>query len=243
MKNLLNKIHLGDCMEFMKQLPDKCVDLVLTDPPYGGGSEDYKTRSRYGSHWKKYKNGDALKAAFPTGGDGAKKYEKEIEAWDVAPTRDVFEELFRVSKNQIIWGGNYFTLPPTRCFNVWRKLTISDDFSMAMCEYAWTSFNGNAKFWEYLPRDSARLHPTQKPVDLIMRQLEEYAKHGMVIFDPFSGSGTTAIACHKLGLDFICVERDPDYHAASVARLEKEREQGQLNLFPAQKAEQGRLFE
>lgn len=227
MKDLLNQIHLGDCLEFMKQLPDKCIDLVLTEPPYGKGNAEYDTRLRYGGRWDKYKNGKALSR---TGGSWAKKYEKKISDWDVAPTKEVFSELFRVSKNQIIWGGNYFELPPTRCFNVWRKLTISEKFTMAMCEYAWTSFNANAKLWEYTPQDAYRFHPTQKPVDLIMRQLEEYAKPGMVIFDPFSGSGTTAIACHNLGLDFICVERDPDYHAASVARLNKHREQMLLPL-------------
>lgn len=243
MKDLLNKIHLGDCLEFMKQLPDKCIDVVLTDPPYGHGGdsqtegrfgnkgsrfEKYRPVSRTGGRTLRYENGEKLVAR--TDGTGAERYEKKIASWDKAPAQEVFDELFRVSKSQIIWGGNYFNLPPTRCFNVWRKLTISEKFTMAMCEYAWTSFNDNAKFWEYMPQDSCRFHPTQKPVDLIMRQLEEYAEPGMVIFDPFSGSGTTAIACHNLGLDFICVERDPDYHAASVARLNKHREQMLLPL-------------
>lgn len=218
MKDLLNKIHLGDCLEFMKQLPDGCIDLVLTDPPYGGSV------CRTGGRTLRYESGERLRC-LRTRGTWAEKYGKKVASWDEAPAQEVFDELFRVSKEQIIWGGNYFNLPPTRCFNVWRKLTISEKFTMAMCEYAWTSFNDNAKFWEYMPQDSCRFHPTQKPVDLIMRQLEEYAKPGMVIFDPFSGSGTTAIACHNLGLDFICVERDPDYHAASVARLNKHREQ------------------
>lgn len=223
MKDLLNKIHLGDCLEFMKQLPDKCIDLVLTDPPYGGSV------CRTGGRTSRYESGERLQVSR-TGGTWAEKYGKKVAEWDKAPAQEVFDELFRVSKHQIIWGGNYFNLPPTRCFNIWRKLTISEKFTMAMCEYAWTSFNDNAKFWEYMPQDSCRFHPTQKPVDLIMRQLEEYAEPGMVIFDPFSGSGTIAIACHNLGLDFICVERDPDYYAASVARLNKHREQMLLPL-------------
>ena len=92
---------------------------------------------------------------------------KKIIGWDVAPGEEYFKELFRVSKNQIIWGGNYFSLPPTRCFLVWRKLTISESFTMAMAEYAWTSFNGNAKVFECAPQGASkdpRFHPTQKPV-------------------------------------------------------------------------------
>jgi site-specific DNA-methyltransferase (adenine-specific) len=101
---------------------------------------------------------------------------------------------------------------------------------MAMCEYAWCSFNSNAKFFEYAPQDPARFHPTQKPVALIARQIEEYTEPGSLILDPFSGSGTTAIACHNLGRRFICIEKDPDYHAASVKRLEEEMRQMKLPL-------------
>ena len=239
MQNLINKIHLGDCMDILRSLPDKCIDLVLTDPPYGKGNAEYDTSLRNGGWWNKYKNGKALsrtggrtaryengeKLISRTGGTWAEKYEKKISDWDVAPSDEVFAEIFRVSKHQIIWGGNYFNLPPTRCFNVWRKLTISERFSMAMCEYAWCSFNSNAKFWEFAPQDPDRFHPTQKPVELIARQIEEYAPEAALILDPFSGSGTTAIAAHRLGRRFICVERDPDYHAASVARLKEERQQ------------------
>lgn len=92
---------------------------------------------------------------------------------------------------------------------------------MAMAEYAWTSFNDNAKLWEFAPQDPERFHPTQKPVGLIMKQLELYSKPGDIILDPFSGSGTTAVACHKLGRHFICVEKDPVYHEASVKRIEE----------------------
>jgi site-specific DNA-methyltransferase (adenine-specific) len=238
MKEWLNRIILGDCLEVMRTMPDKCVDLVLTDPPYGHGG-DSQTEGRFGNKGSRF---EKYRPVSRTSGTWAERYEKKIASWDKSPTQEVFDELFRVSKHQIIWGGNYFNLPPTRCFNVWRKLTISEKFTMAMCEYAWTSFNDNAKFWEYMPQDSCRFHPTQKPVDLIMRQLEEYAEPGMVIFDPFSGSGTTAIACHKLGLDFICCERDAEYHAASVARLEKERAQGRLELFAQPKWEQASLL-
>jgi site-specific DNA-methyltransferase (adenine-specific) len=155
-------------------------------------------------------------------------FDNDIRHWDFAPSKEVFDEIFRVSKNQIIWGGNYFNLPPTRCFNVWKKLTISEKFSMAMCEYAWTSFNENAKIFEFAPQDKNRFHPTQKPVDLIAKQLNLYSKEGDLVLDCFSGSGTTAIACHRLKRRFICIEKDPEYWAASVKRLEEEQSQGVL---------------
>ena len=100
---------------------------------------------------------------------------------------------------------------------------------MAMAEYAWVSFNKNAKLWEFAPQDSNRFHPTQKPVMLIEKQLLEYSKEGDLILDPFSGSGTTAIACHNLKRRFICIEKDKEYWQKSCERLE--REQRQLTLF------------
>lgn len=223
---LKNTIVCADCMDVLRTLPDKCIDLVLTDPPYGMGGEkqDDGRFGNKGSRFEKYRK------VSRTGGTWAQKYEKKISDWDKAPAEEVFAEIFRVSKNQIIWGGNYFNLPPTRCFNIWRKLTISEQFTMAMCEYAWCSFNSNAKFFEFAPQDPARFHPTQKPVALIMRQLEEYSKPDDLILDPFSGSGTTAIACHNLGRNFLCIEKDHDYHAASVARLKEHQKQLLLDL-------------
>ena len=171
-----------------------------------------------------------------TGGTWAAKYTRsgegdtDISYWDVAPSAEVFSEMFRVSKNQLIWGGNYFALPPTRCFNVWKKLTISEKFTMAMAEYCWASFNANAKIWEFAPQDPARFHPTQKPVALFCRQLEEYTKPGDLVLDCFSGSGTTAIACHRTGRRFICIERDKVYWRKSCERLENERKQMTFNL-------------
>ena len=200
-----DRIICADCMDILRTLPDKCIDLVLTDPPYGG-------------------------SVCRTGGTWAEKYGKKVSSWDEAPAQEVFDELFRVSKNQIIWGGNYFDLPPTRCFNVWRKLTISEAFTMAMCEYCWTSFDSNAKFWEYMPQGSERFHPTQKPVPLIMRQLEEYATPDMLILDPFAGSGTTAIACHNLGMRCISIERDEAYCQQANERLRAHKQQMLLPL-------------
>lgn len=201
-------------------------------PSVWGGVEWLKaSRSRFGGRFDKYE----IKATR-SGGTWSKKYQKgtlteeqDIRHWDIAPDKEVFDEIFRVSKNQIIWGGNYFNLPPTRCFNVWRKLSISENFSMAMCEYAWVSFNDNAKLWEFAPQDKMRFHPTQKPVKLIENQLRLYSKENDLILDCFSGSGTTAVACHNLKRRFICIEKDYDYWKASVERLENA--QAQLKLF------------
>ena len=154
---------------------------------------------------------------------------KKIIAWDVAPEQEYFEELFRVSRNQIIWGGNYFSLPPTRCFLIWRKLTISESFSMAMAEYAWTSFNSNAKVFECAPQDSSRFHPTQKPVALYEWIFKLYAKDGMKILDTHLGSGSSRIAAYNRGLDFVGYEIDKFYFDKQEERFE--RHSAQQNLF------------
>lgn len=172
-----------------------------------------------------------------TGGTWSAKYQihtggifkKDIRHWDVAPSKEYFNELARVSKNQIIWGGNYFELPPTRCFLVWRKLTISENFSMAMAEYAWTSFNDNAKVYECAPQDKARFHPTQKPVSLYTWIFSRYAKPGDKILDTHLGSGSSRIAAYDAGLDFVGCEIDPDYFAAQEARWQAHV--AQISLF------------
>lgn len=240
------KIFNEDCMVAMKQMPDKCFDLAIVDPPYGGGvtppSEDasinmntlqgggntawaQKDRSRFGGRFDKYN----IKATR-TGGGWAKKLDNDskIKHWDVAPSEEYFNELSRVSKNQIIWGGNYFLLPPTRCFLVWRKLTISEKFTMAMCEYAWTSFNDNAKFIEIAPQDSQRFHPTQKPVKLYHWILKNYAKSGDKILDTHGGSCSSAISCYDMGFDATIYEIDKDYYSSAIERLERHKKQQTL---------------
>lgn len=231
-RDWIGKILHADAREVLAALPDKAVDVLLTDPPYGmpgreagpppQGSGVASKRGRFGnknSRFEKYRK---------MAGAGHWKYGDEMTAWDVAPGPEVFREMFRVSKEQIIWGGNYFELPATRCFNVWRKLTISEGFSMAMCEYAWTSYKTNAKWWEFAPQDAERFHPTQKPLALICRQLEEYTKPGDLVLDCYSGSGTVAVACHMLGRRFIAVEKNAIYWEKSVARLEAVQAQGLL---------------
>ena len=154
-----------DCMVGMERYPDKYFDLAIVDPPYGAGGADWneEKNSRFGGRFDKYKRAER------TCGASAGKYGKKIIGWDQAPDEEYFQELFRVSKEQIIWGGNYFQLPVNRNFIIWRKLSISDQFSMAMEEYAWTSIQGNAKVWEGAPQGAAknpRIHPTQKPIIL-----------------------------------------------------------------------------
>lgn len=152
---------------------------------------------------------------------------KKIIAWDVAPGQEYFDELFRVSRNQIIWGGNYFNLPPTRCFIVWRKLSISENFSMAMAEYAWTSFKTNAKVFECAPQGKKgdRFHPTQKPIELYEWLIEKYAQPGDIILDTHVGSASSLIACHRKNHKYVGFEIDEEYYRMAKERLEAEEAQ------------------
>ena len=129
----------GDCMEYMARFPDGFFDLAIVDPPYGdggGGQWDKAKNGRFGGHFTKYK--------IESHKDTKNGRNSDIRHWDTAPGENYFSELFRMSKNAIIWGGNYFGLPPNRNFIIWRKLKMSEKFSMAMAEYAWTNIPGNA---------------------------------------------------------------------------------------------------
>lgn len=222
MKPNLN-LKCCDCMELMAKYPDNHFDLAIVDPPYGGGGDKtIEGGKRFGGNFKKYK-------VSRDGGSWSKKYNKKILNWDYAPDQLYFDELFRVSKNQIIWGGNYFSLPPNRCFLIWRKLTISENFSMAMAEYAWSSFNQNSKWIELAPQDTNRFHPTQKPVKLYSWILQNYAKEGDKILDTHLGSGSIAIACHDLKYDLTGCEIDKDYFSSMLERVKIH--QSQLSLF------------
>lgn len=206
MDKYINKMINADCLDILRELPDKCIDLVLTDPPYGIGD--------------KFKGGKNSKM---------NKFNRVVDkGWDNAPSKEYFDEIFRISKNQIIFGGNYFNLPPTRCFLIWDK-QISFDFSLAMAEYAWTSFDKVAKIYRMISEKQNRIHETQKPLKLIQMILNDYSNENELILDCFSGSGTTAVACHNLKRRFICIEKDEDYYKASVERLKEA--QSQLKLF------------
>ena len=198
----------GDCMEYMKTMPDKCVELAICDPPYGIGITDSGRLGRY--------NANALR-------------------WDDAvPSKSYFDELFRISKNQIIWGGNYFYLPPTRGFIIWDKKQ-PQGVSFASCEFAWTSFDTSAKTFYLSPMnmDEMRIHPTQKPIALYKWLLTNYARPGDKILDTHVGSASSLIACHQLGFQYWGFELDPDYYQAASERLERAKAQvSMLDIAP-----------
>jgi len=196
----ISKVYNIDCMEYMKNIPDKYFDLAIVDPPYGIGINNNIGRRK---------------------GDKHSPYKKVI--WDnSSPDQNYFDELFRVSKNQIIWGGNYFQLPPTKCFIVWRKPQISEGVSFSMLEYAWTSFNKTSKEWIGLSNEKDRIHPTQKPIALYAWLLNRYAKQGDKILDTHLGSGSSRIAAYKLGFDFVGCELDKEYFDAMCKRFNNE---------------------
>lgn len=234
----LNKLYNCCCMEGMAHFPDKYFELAIVDPPYGVGSVTYMPRTRvqaFGGALDKYEITIATLDANQRKNmkvsvehhqsTGIRKFGDE----NISPPPEYFKELFRVSKNQIIWGGNYFLLPPSRGFIVWRKTTVSESFSMAMCEYAWASFNTNSKWFEGAPQGNGqRFHPTQKPVALYEFCLRHFAKPGDKILDTHAGSASSMIAAYGMGHDYIGFEIDPDYYAAASKRVAEVMAQGRL---------------
>lgn len=177
-----------------------------------------------------HKLGNAGKWSNQNGRDLGREVLKKIITWDVAPSKEYFTELFRVTRNQIIWGGNYFDLPPTRCFLIWRKTNVPEDFSMAMAEYAWTSLNANAKVFDFSAVGQVgRFHPTQKPVELYKWILNRYSQPGDKILDTHCGSASSLIACHELGRQYVGFEIDREYYTKAKARLEEA--EAQQNIF------------
>lgn len=223
-----------DCMVGMREYPDKYFELAIVDPPYGDG-QGGSGADRFGGRFDRYKADEVNRggAVSRTGGTWAAKYAKKIIAWDVAPPQEYFDELLRVSRNQIIFGGNYFLLPPTRCFVVYRKTNIPlKGFSMAPVEYAWTSFNRNACMIEASTQGTTaepRFHLTQKPVALYEELLERFAKPGDKILDTHVGSGSSLIACYNLGFDVTGFEIDEEYFRKAQDRLNDEM--AQIRMF------------
>jgi site-specific DNA-methyltransferase (adenine-specific) len=190
-----------DNMELMARYPDNYFDLAIVDPPYGIGISSNPVRQK---HTKK-------------------KWDNQI------PLETYFDELFRVSKNQIIWGGNYFDLPATQGFFIWDKKQ-PHDFSLAMCEYAWSSIQKPAKMWSLsIHKEQNKIHPTQKPVELYKWILENNAKENDKILDTHLGSGSIAIACHDYGFDLTACELDKEYFDKAMQRINNHT--NQLNLF------------
>jgi site-specific DNA-methyltransferase (adenine-specific) len=225
----------------MRRYPDKHFDLAIVDPPYGdcGGAHDHHSYANNvgsltnGKH-KSYARLEHIphrRTEKSTAYSWAKKYSMGIEhTWDVAPEADYFKELFRLAPKVIVWGGNYFSdkLPPSRNFVIWKKLTISENFTMAMAEYAWTNIPGNAKIIEAAPQNRERFHPTQKPVEVYKKLLQWYSKPGDTILDTHLGSGSIAIACIDMGCDLTACEIDTFYYDSAMRRITKYQTQKEL---------------
>ena len=212
-RGALSTVYLMDCIEGMKQFPDKFFDLAVVDPPYGldlpnmnmGAGKSKKASKIQNRKWK------------------PKDWDKET------PTEEYFAELFRVSKNQIIWGGNYFHLPPCKNYIIWDK-KIPEGLSFADCELAWTSFDKAPKMFRYSAYldKASKFHPTQKPIKLYEWIYQHYTKEGNLILDTHLGSQSSRIAANNARLDFVGFEIDREYFDTGNKRFENVVSQGVL---------------
>jgi len=204
-EKVCSTVYLEDCMTGMKRYPDKWFDLAIVDPPYGigmdGGNVGYKGFNNFEK----------------------KNWDKEI------PSEEYFEELFRVSKSQVIFGGNYFGLPPTRCYLVWDKGEGFYNRTFAECELAWTSFDANTVKIKHDPLAKGdykgKIHPCQKPVIIYKWILQKFAKEGMKILDTHLGSQSSRIAADELGFDFTGFEIDKEYFDFGEKRFKQYKQQ------------------
>lgn len=202
--NLYNE----DCLQAMKAMQDKQFDLAIVDPPYGLGKRTTDGGSKRNTQTK---------------------FMEDIRRtnWDDStPTKEYFDELKRVSKNQIVWGGNYFELHSYRTFIVWDKMTYVP--TMSQVEMAVTSFDSPARLVKINSNQSDRIHPTQKPVKLYQWLLNEYAETGDKILDTHLGSGSIAVACWDMGFDLTAYEIDKEYYDKACKRFEQHSQQMQL---------------
>ena len=221
--NVTDKITITneDNMLLMARYPDKYFDLEIVDPPYGINIQ----KMNYTQSTK--------------GGIAKRNDYSNITDWDSnVPNKEYFNELFRISKNQIIWGGNYFELPLTKSWIVWDKKTeekYSNDF--ADCEMAWSSFDKPAKVVRYLwsgmlqpnmKDKQKRIHPTEKPYQLYKWILDKYAKPNDKILDTHLGSGSIAIACHDYGFELTACELDKEYYDKAIQRIKNHVSQQKL---------------
>lgn len=206
-------LYLGDCLEILPTLGP--VDAVVTDPPYGIGINKSNRLSVSRGH----------------GG----------ETWDDQPIdRARLDALIGLAPRHVIWGGNYFDLPPTRCVLVWDKVNDGRDF--ADLEMAWTDIDSVARIFRMRPMnmDGGKLHPTQKPVELMKWCIEK--TDAKSVCDPFMGSGTTGVACAKLGRKFVGIEIEPKYFDIACRRIEDAYKQGDMFIEKPKPAEQTKLF-
>lgn len=220
----ISEVFNIDCLKYMKNVSDKYFELAIVDPSYGINSPNMNMGGNRGY----ISTAERLRKGRLNSGGGKLKdraLQKMPIKWDYnTPSHRYFKELLRVSKNQIIWGGNYFKLPPSRCIVVWDKKQPWENFSQV--ELAWTSFDYPAKIISIGNRgganDKLKIHPTQKPVDLYAYLLKTFAKKGDKIFDSHLGSGSSRIAAFKLGFDFYGCEIDKEYFASANERFENE---------------------
>jgi site-specific DNA-methyltransferase (adenine-specific) len=229
-------------MEAMKQFPDNAFDLAVVDPPYGINADKFSNCAGLKDHGKGQSTAQKLKAKGRLNSGSGKLKNRVLNqsdcSWDSAPpSREYFNELFRVSKNQIIWGGNYFDLPPTRGIIVWDKMQPWENFSQV--ELAWTSFDRPAALFKYCNAGGAtqerKIHPTQKPVALYEWIFKKYSKPGDKILDTHLGSGSSRIAAYNAGLYFIGYEINELYFNLQEQRFEEHT--SQQNLFLMGEAE------
>ena len=194
-----------DCMEYMATVPDKYFDLAIVDPEFGIGI------------------GKSPRLVTDKG--------LKAKDWDNKPIdMKYFDEVFRTSKQQIIWGGNYYALPPTKHCIIWDKKQ-PEKLSFGMFDFAWSSFEGANKIFRKSVQDEQnKIHPTQKPVALYNWLLTNYAKKGQRILDTHLGSGSSAIAAHYFGVDFVGCELDKDYFEAAKARFDMATRQLALSV-------------
>lgn len=206
-KDPIINLQLGCSLAAMREMEDNQYDLAIVDPPYGLGQRTTKG----------------------AGSNSQIRFKKDLgsKRWDDSiPSMEYFKQLRRVSKNQIIWGGNYFPLSKYRCFIVWDKMTYIP--TMSQVELAYTSFDSPARYIKINSNQLDRFHPTQKPIDLYKYCLENYAKEGDKILDTHLGSGSIACACYDLGFDLDAWEIDPEYFERTLARYTEHSRQSKL---------------
>jgi site-specific DNA-methyltransferase (adenine-specific) len=208
--------YLMDCMIGMKQFPDKFWDLAIVDPPYGIGMDNQKVR---------------VKPSRPNSYERAGECNYKISEWDyAAPDKSYFDELFRVSKNQIIWGANYFSnmMPAGKGWIYWDKQIGDNNFSSGEFAYQSVQIKSSCFSNPTMTVQGTRIHPTQKPLALYEWLLTRYAHKGDKILDTHVGSASSLIACHQLGFQYWGFELDADYYKAANERLERAKAQVSL---------------
>ena len=233
----LNALYNMDCMAGMAHFPDKYFDLAIVDPPYGINAPNMQMGSTPKGNREGYpavSTAQRLKGRLNQGSGKLKNriLNNSSFSWDnEVPPSEYFSELSRVSKNQIIWGGNYFNLPPARCFICWDKIQPWDNFSQF--ELAWTSFDKPAAMFRLSNTGGAnkekKIHPTQKPEKLYKWLLSKFAVPGYKILDTHAGSCSSLIACIDMGFEFMGFEIDTHYYIESCERIAKF--QSKLKLF------------